>query len=86
VGVSGECNVCGRTGCVETNHPATPAERLRACPHYEQLPEGCDALVHTEIDRRLGRPAPDPETCGGCGGDTRDGPSCICPVYGEVDE
>jgi hypothetical protein len=62
------------------------AELLKSCPHYERLPAGCDALVHTHEDRRRGRPAPDPETCGGCGGDTQTGPSCICPVFGEAEE
>jgi hypothetical protein len=54
----------------------TPADLLRSCPHYERLPAVCDAL----------KAGFDPETCGGCGGDPRRGPSCICPVYGEGED
>jgi hypothetical protein len=53
-----------------------PVEILKSCPHYEPLPQGCDAL-------EMGY---DPETCAGCGGEPRLGPSCICPVFGEVEE
>jgi hypothetical protein len=74
--MSGECNVCGRTGCVEDNHPATPAERLRACPHYTQIHATSEHLADDDH----------PETCGGCGGDPVHGPSEWCPVYGEVEE
>jgi hypothetical protein len=52
------------------------ADQLKSCPHYERLPEGCDAL-------KMGY---DPETCGGCGGDPQAGPSCICPVFGESED
>jgi hypothetical protein len=52
------------------------AEQLKSCPHYERLPEGCDAL----------KAGYDPDTCGGCGGDPQLGPSCICPVFGESED
>jgi hypothetical protein len=53
-----------------------PADLLKACPHYEQVPAGCDAL----------KAGFDPSTCAGCGGDPQRGPSCICPVYGESED
>lgn len=55
----------------------TPAELLVSCPHYEKLDPQCDAIRCGDYDI---------ETCGGCGGDPRLGPSCICPVFGEKEE
>jgi hypothetical protein len=53
------------------------ADLLKSCPHYE--PIGPDA----EIVRNADWP---PETCGSCGGDPEDGPSCQCPVFGESED
>lgn len=52
------------------------AVELQSCPHYVpwsgDLPD-----EHSEIDRT---------TCEGCGGNEHRGPSCWCPVFGEIED
>lgn len=58
-------------------HLSPEGKLLVSCKHYEPANSGSPEAI------ALAASGSRPDTCLGCGGDGRDGPSCLCPIYGE---
>lgn len=55
----------------------TAIDLLRSCETYETAPPGSTSA--TELQASGHRP----DTCIACGGDGQDGPTALCPSWGE---